>query len=288
MEWINYHHLYYFWIIAKEGSITRAAKRLNLSQPTLSGQLKLFEDFVKKPVFQRKSRGLELNETGQTLFRYADSIFHLGTEMMSAVHRPQETTTLPLRVGIDGRLPKKILHKFLRRFTLANYFVIAETGLTENLVEKLATRSLECILTDTRPANLPAGCGITELEQSSYVFAAAAEWKSLKKDFPKSLDRKPVLLPKRENILSACEQQFKTWGISPVIAAQIDDSEILRISALESEAAVVVPRAAISDLIKRKELIILGDDLPLRHSMLVLTNDHKSQQSRELINILQK
>ena len=114
MEWLNYHHLYYFWVVAKQGSIARAVDELRLSQPTISGQLKLLEDSLGEKLFTRAGRGLALTEVGQLTYRYADEIFSVGREFQDVLKGRPAGRPVPLRVGVSDLVPKLIAYRILQ------------------------------------------------------------------------------------------------------------------------------------------------------------------------------
>ena len=109
MDWLNYHHLLYFWTVAKEGGISRAAERLHLAQPTLSSQIKKLETSLGAKLFERTGRTLVLTDTGQTVYRYADEIFSLGRELTDALKGRSLSDKLKLTVGVPDVLPKLVV-----------------------------------------------------------------------------------------------------------------------------------------------------------------------------------
>ena len=114
MDWLNYHHLKYFWIVAREGSFSRASKALNLTQPTLSKQIKSLEEFIGEPLFIRKGSGLELTHVGKLAQDYANDIFQLGDEFLSNLKGLESGRPKKLRVGSSEFLPKLVCHRILR------------------------------------------------------------------------------------------------------------------------------------------------------------------------------
>ena len=113
MEWLNYHHLLYFWMVAKEGSVTAAAAALQLSQPTISGQVKMLEESLDEKLFRRVGRNLELTEMGKMAYRYADEIFTLGREMQDMFAGRTDRVSEKLTLGVSDLLPKLILYRLI-------------------------------------------------------------------------------------------------------------------------------------------------------------------------------
>ena len=113
MDWLNYHHLYYFWLVAREGSIARAAEQLQLAHPTISKQLHQLESSFEDKLFERAGRNLVLTEFGQTIFRYAEEIFSVGRELQDAVQGRPVGRPLKFEVGIPDVISKMIAHQLL-------------------------------------------------------------------------------------------------------------------------------------------------------------------------------
>src|ERR1700687_2345654 len=113
MEWLNYHHLLYFWVVAKGGSIVRASKELRLAHPTISGQIHRLEEVLGEKLFTRKGRNLVLTDSGRIAFRYADEIFSLGREFVDTVKGRTSGQQMRLVVGVPDVLPKTIVHRML-------------------------------------------------------------------------------------------------------------------------------------------------------------------------------
>ncbi len=114
MNWLNYHHLYYFWLVAREGSIARAAEQLHLAHPTISKQLHQLESSFEDKLFDRVGRNLVLTEFGQTVFRYAEEIFSVGRELQDAVQGRPSDRALRFEVGIPDVLPKLVAHQLVK------------------------------------------------------------------------------------------------------------------------------------------------------------------------------
>ena len=114
MEWLNYHHLYYFWIVAREGSIAKAAEQLKLAHPTISKQLHQLESSFEEKLFEQVGRNLVLTEFGQTVFRYAEDIFTIGRELQDAVRGRPVGRPLKFEVGIPDAIPKLIAYLLLK------------------------------------------------------------------------------------------------------------------------------------------------------------------------------
>ena len=151
MEWLNYHHLLYFWVVARKGSIAKASQELRLAQPTISGQLKALEDSLGEKLFSRKGRGLELTEMGTVVFSYAEEIFSLGRELLDTVKDRPTGRPVRLQVGVADVVPKLIAHRILEpalRLPQRVRIVVHENT-TEHLLAGLATSDLDLVLSDS-------------------------------------------------------------------------------------------------------------------------------------------
>ena len=135
MEWLNYHHLRYFWTVAKEGSLKKAAEKLHVSQPSISAQLSELEDVLDEKLFRRSGRTKVLTDAGQVAFRYADEIFTLGRELVNAVKQRPTAQALRLYVGVADSLPKLVTNGILKPvFTMPQpVHVICREGKLEDL-----------------------------------------------------------------------------------------------------------------------------------------------------------
>ncbi|MFO0592482.1 MAG: transcriptional activator NhaR [Polyangiaceae bacterium] len=236
MEWINYHHLLYFWVVARTGSIARAKAELRLTQPTISGQIQKLEEALGEPLFVREGRGLVLTEVGRVVFRYADEIFSLGREMLDTVRgRP---TGRPLRfvVGIADVVPKLVAHRLLAAVAGLPHPVrlVCREDSTERLLAELSVHAIDLVLTDTP---LPPGASVRAyshlLGECGVVLCAAPSvakrWTG-KRVTPRSFDGVPFLLPTEGTSLrSSLQRWFSDHEIAPEIAAEFDDMALLKV-----------------------------------------------------------
>lgn len=273
MQWLNYHHLYYFWVIAKEGGVTPACKKLRLSQPTLSGQLKQFEQALGKALFERRSRKLVLNETGQMVFDYADSIFKTGRELMDALQSRSDKGRVDLHVGVLPTLPKKNIYDILKpAISKAHVRLSIAIGTMEFLVTELLAHRIDMIVSHHRaPAEIP-GLSHYHLARVPIIFVASREDRGLKKKFPASLAGKPLFLPTHQSYLRAeIEHYLERHGVTALIKGEIQDSELLRVIAASGDGIVTIEESAVSDLIKSKELVVLASDTGIFEDFFIIT-----------------
>src|SRR6185369_16760593 len=152
MEWLNYHHLLYFWVVAKQGSIVKAGEELHLSHPTISGQIHRLEDVLGEKLFARKGRNLVLTDAGRVAYRYADEIFSLGREFVDTLKGRASGRQLRLVVGVSDVLAKSIVHRILEpAFSLKEdvRVICRENRSTEAFMADLAVHAVDVILSDT-------------------------------------------------------------------------------------------------------------------------------------------
>ena len=238
MEWLNYHHLLYFWVVAREGSVTRASEQLYLSQPTISAQIRALEHSLGEKLFVKSGRHLVLTEIGRVVFRYAEEIFTLGRELTDTLkgRTSSRTQGRPVRflVGIADVVPKLIAHRVLEpalRLDEPIHIVCTEDK-PERLLAELAVHELDLVLTDApiSPSikikaynHLLGECGVT-------IFAPAKNSAGYKRNFPHSLHDAPFLLP-TDNTSSRrlLDQWFESQGIRPSIVGEFEDSALLKV-----------------------------------------------------------
>lgn len=266
MDWINYHHLLYFWSVAREGTIARASEKLHLGQPAISTQLKQLERSLGATLFQKSGRTLELTETGRLVYRYADEIFSLGREMLDTLKgRP---TGKPVRfvVGIVDVVPKLIAKRLLEpalQLPEPLRLICVEDSL-ERLLGELALHNVDLVLTDEPVTGAMKVRAFNHLlgESSIGVFGVRELARKYRKGFPKSLDGAPFLIPHRA---SALRRALDTWldstGIRPQIRAEFDDTALLKVFGQAGEGLFASP-FVIQDEIRRQHEVELVGEIP--------------------------
>ncbi len=251
MRHLNYNHLLYFWTVAREGSITKATKVLHLTPQTISGQLKLLEESVGEPLFNRVGRGLVMTETGHMVYQYADEIFTLGAELTSRVQTGRVIVPAVLRVGIVNSIPKLVASRVLQpvlQSDIAIRLVCREGGL-EALLGDLAVHQLDLVLSD-RP--IPPGLSVKAFSHAlgsseMALFAKKDMARKYEKNFPQSLDKAPMLLPTLDNpIRRALDDWFEQQGVSPTLLAEFEDSALMKAFGEAGNGIFAAP-AAISE-----------------------------------------
>jgi LysR family transcriptional activator of nhaA len=234
VEWLNYHHLLYFYTVAREGSVTRAARVLRLAPPTLSGQIRKLEHVLDEKLFVRQGRGLVLTEMGHVVYRYADEIFSLGREMLDTLRGRPTRRLARLHVGIADVVPKLVSHHILEpalRMATPVQLVLRE-GKTQDLLASLATQAFDLVITDAPLGaqsrvhafnHLLGDCGL--------AFLAAPKLATRYRGrFPRCLDGAPMLLPTDNTALRrSLEQWFDSVGVRPSVVVEVEDFALLKV-----------------------------------------------------------
>jgi len=263
MSWLNYHHLLYFWTVAREGSITRACEQLRLTQPTISGQLRELERNLGVKLFDRVGRNLVLSEAGQEVFRYADEIFSVGKELEEALKGRVFGRPLRLVVGIAESVPKLLCFQFLEPVLQLPELMhmVCDEGPLDRLLARLALHELDIVLADAPPSprvkvktfqHLLGECGVSLCGTSKLAAACRGE-------FPACLDGTPFLLPSAECPLrTALDRWFDQAGIRPVIRGEFADSSLLKTFGQAGVGVFAVPSVIEAEVCRQYGVRVLG------------------------------
>ena len=264
MEWLNYHHLLYFWTVVREGGVSRAAEKLRLAQPTVSAQVKLLEDTLGDKLFERRGRKLVLTDTGRLVYRYADEIFGIGRELLETLKgHPSAGRPLPLHVGVANAVPKLIAYRLLQPVMsgdLAIQLTCREDS-TESLLGELATHALDVVIADTpAPPHIRVKVFSHLLgESETCFFAAGALATKLRRHFPRSLNNAPVLLPGKGTAMRhAIDQWLETEDIHPRVVAEFDDSALMKAFGQAGNAAFPGPEVIAKEIGRQYGVRSLG------------------------------
>lgn len=234
MDWLNYHHLLYFWTVAREGSVAKAAAELDVSQPTISKQMRQLESSFGNKLFKKSGRNLVLTEFGQGVYRYAEEIFTVGRELQNAVAGTPGVRPVRFEVGLPDVLPKSVCHRLLKpALAIADELqMVCHEGSHDDLVGELALHRLDLVL-----SNAPAGpiayvrvfnhllgeCGIS-------FFATTALARKYGRRFPRSLEGAPMLMPTRKTAVRRdLDQWFYTTDIRPKVVGEFQDRALMKV-----------------------------------------------------------
>ncbi|MCU0784423.1 MAG: transcriptional activator NhaR [Verrucomicrobia bacterium] len=254
MEWLNYHHLRYFWTVAKEGSLARAAEKLHVSQPSISEQIRELESAFGEKLFQREGRNNKLTDAGQVVFGYAEEIFALGREMLNAVKQRPGAKELRLYVGVADSFPKLVTNEILKPvFAMPQTaHIICREGKMEDLLAQLAAHRLDIVLAD-EPASSSTNFKTYNhsLGESGTTFCAEKKLAAkLKRNFPRSLHDAPALLPTENTSLRrALDTWFREQHLQPRIVAEFEDLALMKVMAAEGRGFIALPSVAVKDAV---------------------------------------
>ena len=263
MEWLNYHHLRYFWTVARKGGVRKAAEELHVSQPSISAQLRLLEESLGQKLFRRSGRNLVLTETGQLVLNYADEIFSAGRELMNAVKQRPGKHPVRVNIGLTDAFPKLIAFQILRaafRFEAAVHMICRE-GEIGPLVSHLQAHRLDIVLAD-EPASstLKAKTFNHKLGRSGVTFCAVPPLAAtLRRNFPKSLDGAPALLPTQNmGMRAALETWFDSKGIRPRVVGEFEDSALMEVCSTGGRGFTAVHTVVDRAALKRYGLRVIA------------------------------
>jgi LysR family transcriptional activator of nhaA len=263
MQWLNYHHLLYFWTVARDGSIAVAAKSLRLAQPTISSQIRALEEQLGMPLFVRAHRRLELTEAGRIVFRYADEIFGLGRELIDALHQRPQGRPLVLNVGLTFVVPKLVAYRLIEPALGGepNTIVHVHEDRLSQLLPRLARHELDVVISDApiasesnvRAFNHPLGSSGTT------IFATAELAAKYRRGFPASLDHAPMLLPMAGSLLRRdLERWFARIDVAPAMIAEFDDSALLKVFGQAGRGLFAGPSVIEKEIRQQYDVAVVG------------------------------
>ena len=246
MEWLNYHHLLYFWVVAREGSVAKASEELRLAQPTISGQIRALETSLGEKLFQRAGRGLVLTEFGRMVYQQANEIFTLGRELMETVNGRPTGRPLRFAVGVADVVPKLVAYRLLEpALRLPEPIrIVCREDKPDPLLADLATHKLDIVLSDAPVSptvkvrafnHLLGECGVA-------VYGTPELARAHRRRFPASLDGAPVLLPSDGTALRrSLDAWFAARELRPAVVGEFDDAALSKAFAQAGAGLVAVP-----------------------------------------------
>jgi LysR family transcriptional regulator, transcriptional activator of nhaA len=261
--WVNYHHLLYFWMVAREGGLVAAGKALRLSHPTLSAQIHALEAQLGEKLFVKVGRKLELTEMGRVVFRYADEIFTLGREMVDTVQGRSAGRSPRLVVGIVDAVPKIVVRRLLQpAFALEESVrLVCREESYEALLAELALHRIDIVIADSP---VPTGSSVRAFnhllgETGVSFFAKKSLAKTYRPRFPSSLHGAPVLLPLEHSTLRrALDHWFDRLGLQPRVVAECEDSALLKVLGADGLGIFPAPTVLAADVVKQFGVEVLG------------------------------
>ena len=280
MQDLNFQHLYYFWMIVREGTVTAASRRVHRSQPTLTAQIRALEEQLGEPLFERQGRHLVPTAFGETVYRYADEIFSLGGELLDAVRGRTSELRQRLHVGVSDVLPKLVAHKLLvpaMRLDFPVQLNCAE-GPPRELLGRLAVHELDLVLTDApigadvhvRAFNHPLGeCGVC-------VFGTREHAKRLRAGFPGSLEGAPFLLPVEGSMLRrGLQRWFDSMNLRVDVVGEFADSALMKTFGQMGAGLMVGPRVIEEEICRQYRVEVVGRTDEVRERFYAISVERK-------------
>ncbi len=263
MDFLNYHHLRYFWVVAKEGGLTRAAAKLRVSQPTICTQIRALENALDAKLLRRTPRGLALTEAGQKVFNFAQEIFSLGQELLNTMRGQPTGGPLRLNIGITDSLPKLLAYKILKPvFQLPKPIQVScLEGKMPDLIAQLGAYRLDVVLSyEPAPASGHFKTFNHLLYQCGVTFCAEPKLAArLKRGFPASLNDKPALLPSPSSALRrSLELWFREHRITPRLVAEFDDMALIKVVARDGWGFFALPSMVVEEAVECYGVRVIG------------------------------
>lgn len=276
MRRLNYRHLQYFWTVAREGSVTRAAEVLHVSQPAISAQIRTLERALGHELFDRTGRSLTLTAEGRVVLDYADEIFRLGRELQETVHGRLEGRPMRLVVGVAATIPNLVAFHLLEpAFAMDDPVqVVVREKRTDRLLADLATQDVDMVLADVplppnvsvRAFNHPLGSSPVD------ILGPPLMAHRLRGGFPASLEREPFLVPTEGYTLRrSLDEWFARQGIRPRIFAEIEDNDLINVFAESGAGLFAAPSIITDDIRVRYAVEVLGRARGIRERFYALT-----------------
>ena len=271
MSHLNYNHLYYFWMVCKQGSVTKAAEALFLTPQTVTGQIKALEERVDGKLTKRNGRNIEPTELGQLIYKYADRMFGLSYEMLDIINYSQQSNVL-LDVGVADSLSKRLVSKVLSTTVPddASIHLRCFESTHELLLEQLSQHKLDMILSDC-PVDSGQNSGLfsKKLGECEMSFFCSKEMTDIQ--FPEVLERKKVLIPGTRTsmgrkVIQWCDQQ----GITPNILGEFDDVALMKAFARENDSVFLAPTVYMNEVGSDLSLHRIADVKDLKEEYYVI------------------
>ncbi|SJM92207.1 transcriptional activator NhaR [Crenothrix polyspora] len=263
MQRLNYQHLFYFWHVVTEGSITAACEKLHLAQPTISGQLTVFEQAIGEKLFYKQGRKLQLTDTGRIVFHYAEEIFALGRELGNTLKGLPTGRALRLSIGIADALPKLVVYRLMQPvFQLPEPVqIFCYEDKVERLLADVSLQSIDLVLSDTPLTSNSNANVFNHLlgESPVTVFATAQLAAIYRPNFPRSLSGAPFLLPTGNTALRrSLDQWFDSESIRPNIQAEIEDSALIKTFGKGGMGLFVAPTTVEAEIQRQYVVEVVG------------------------------
>ena len=277
---MNYNHLFYFWVVAREGGVVRASEELHVSQPSISNQLKELEGVLGHRLFDRVGRGLRLTDAGRIAFNYASGMFSLGQELLNALEHSPRGIALRLAVGVLDVIPKVVARNLLAPASKLEQAVrlICMEDKSDRLLADLAARRTDLVLSDAPIGTAVQVDGYNHLlgESGISFFATGKLAKQSKRGFPKSLNGAPMLLPTgHTQVRRSLNLWFDAKRIHPLVVGEFDDSSLMFWFGRNGGGVFPAPTIIEKDIQEEMDLELVGRARDVRERFYAITIDEQ-------------
>jgi LysR family transcriptional regulator, transcriptional activator of nhaA len=280
MEWLNYHHLFYFWTVARDGSIASASKALRLAPPTVSEQIRSLEESLGVKLFEKEGRNLVLTEAGRVAYEYAEEIFSRGQEMTDVLSGRTAGRMSRFTLGIADAVPKLIAYRLiLPALKLPDPIrLICREGDPDKLLSQLAIHEIDLVISD---APLDPALRIRAfthlLGQSGLSFFVNPRLaKRLKTRFPKCLDGLPFLMPAdNTDLRRSLEHWLDVQGVRPIVVGEFEDSALAAVFSEAAMGAFAAPTPTEAQVKRQYDLSVLGRTRDIVASFYAISLDRR-------------
>lgn len=282
MEWLNYHHLLYFWNVVRAGSVQKASEQLRVSPPAISAQVKVLEDQLGEKLLARSGRRLVLTEMGRTVFSYAEDIFALGRELMDVVKNRPIGRPLRLDVGVVDVMPKVVVQTLLEPALHLREAVriVCREASSDQLLGRLATHELDVVLSDSPvDPSLKIRAYSHLLGECGVIFVGGQKTAPrYRRGFPQSLNGAPMFLPTDNTALRRnLDFWFESNGIRPVIIGEFEDYALLRAFGESGAGVFPLPSVVAPQIRSQKALRTIGTTGEVRTQFYAISAERKLQ-----------
>lgn len=283
VEQLNFHHLLYFWRVAKTGHLTQVANELHVSQSALSNQIRQLEDRLGESLFERTGRRLVLTDTGHLVLSYAENIFGLGQELLGRMQGRGEGM-VRLRVGSVATLSRNYQENWIRPLLADPTVTLTlESGMLDELLRRLLQHQLDVVLANEAvPADpdRPLHCRFLGSQAISLVGPTAA-WRGRTLRMPEDLGGLELALPgPRHALRGQFDALCVAAGVAPRVRAEVDDMAMLRLVARDSGWLTVLPEVVVQDELRTGVLVTVGRSTLLQENFYAITTLHRHRMER--------
>jgi LysR family transcriptional activator of nhaA len=277
-KWLNYHHLFYFMTIAELNSISKAAEKLLLGQPTLSAQLKQFEESLGVQLFERQHKKLILTEHGKLTLEYARNIFKMGGEMYEALHDRLKPSKINIQLGALDSIPKQVMLQLTQAaLRISPCSISLVEGKYEELMRDIESHKVDLAISNFLPKlETTKGMYHKVLSKRPVGIYGSPKYKSLKKKFPQSLNDQPVVLPTYDSQMRYdLEHWLRINSISVDVIAETQDTALKKLMATSNMAMIPAASHTVQSQVRSGELILIGEMSNVTEELYLISSHRK-------------